>query len=183
VFRRDFPELPRSYAILDSPIGPLTVVSRGELLAEIWFPKGSEPAEVGDAIEGSGPLEVAFRQLEEYFRGERTTFDLELAPEGTLFQLRVWEQLLTIPFGETRSYGQIAQATGQPDAARGVGAANGSNPIPIVIPCHRVIGASGALTGFGGGLDTKRWLLAHEQQPSLFRGSRWSPASAGSGPP
>lgn len=168
MFRPARPELPRSYAILDSPIGPLTLVSRGELLCEVWFPEGSEPAEIAAAVEDHGPLEVALRQLEEYFRGERTTFDLELAPEGTPFQLRVWEQLLAIPFGETRSYGEIAQAIGQPEAARGVGAANGSNPIPIVIPCHRVIGASGALTGFGGGLDTKRWLLDHERQPSLF---------------
>lgn len=171
MFHAARPELPRSYAIVDSPIGPLTVVSRGELLSEIWFPEGSEPVEVGDAVEDPGPLESALRQLEEYFRGERTTFDLELAPEGTPFQLRVWEQLLAIPYGETRSYGQIAQALGQPEAARGVGAANGSNPIPIVIPCHRVIGASGALTGFGGGLDTKRWLLDHERQPSLFLGA------------
>lgn len=171
MFRPARPELPRSYAILDSPIGPLTLVSRGELLCEVWFSEGSEPAEIAAAVEDHGPLEVALRQLEEYFRGERTTFDLELAPEGTPFQLRVWEQLLAIPFGETRSYGEIARAIGQPEAARGVGAANGSNPIPIVIPCHRVIGASGALTGFGGGLDTKRWLLDHERQPSLFLGA------------
>ena len=168
MFHPPRPDLPRSYAILDSPIGPLTVVSRGEVVSEIRFPKGSEPAEVGDAVEDPDPLERALCQLEEYFRGARTTFDLDLAPEGTHFQLRVWEQLLTIPYGETRSYGQIARTLGQPEAARGVGAANGSNPIPIVIPCHRVIGASGALTGFGGGLDTKRWLLDHERQPSLL---------------
>jgi methylated-DNA-[protein]-cysteine S-methyltransferase len=159
------------YATLESPIGPLTVVGRPGRLSRILFPEGGRAAPPPpDAVADDAPLAAAIRQLEEYFCGERASFDLELAPQGTAFQKRVWEELLTIPFGETRSYGQIAEAIGWPDAARAVGAANGRNPIPIVIPCHRVLGASGALTGFGGGLDTKRWLLRHERQRTLFVG-------------
>jgi len=107
--------------------------------------------------------ERAERALREYFAGERSDFgDLELDPEGTDFQRRVWNALLEIPFGVTRSYGELAQAVGSPGAARAVGLANGSNPLWIVIPCHRVIGSDGSLTGYGGGLDRKRWLLEHE---------------------
>jgi methylated-DNA-[protein]-cysteine S-methyltransferase len=102
------------------------------------------------------------RQLAEYFAGTRREFDLELQPEGTPFQLKAWRALRSIPFGETRSYQQQATAIGKPTAMRAVGAANGKNPLPIVVPCHRVIGKDGSLVGFGGGLSCKRWLLAHE---------------------
>ncbi len=102
------------------------------------------------------------RQIDEYCAGERTTFEIERAASGSGFQLAVWEALMEIPYGETRSYGEIARAIGQPKAARGVGAANASNPIGLVVPCHRVIGADGSLTGYGGGLVLKRALLAHE---------------------
>lgn len=158
------------FTTLETPIGPLVVVGRGARVERILFAKGSRAADPpAEAVEDAAPLEVAVRQLEEYFRGESTAFDLDLAADGTAFQKRVWRELLTIPFGETRSYGEIARAIGRPDASRAVGAANGANPIPIVIPCHRVIGASGSLTGFGGGLGTKRWLLRHERpQRALF---------------
>ena len=108
----------------------------------------------------------AVEQLEAYFAGERREFDLELEPVGTNFQRRVWEALLTIPYGETRSYGQIAEQIGSPGASRAVGLANGHNPIGIIVPCHRVIGANGSLTGYGGGLDRKRALLELERQSS-----------------
>jgi len=108
------------------------------------------------------PFARAIEQLEQYFAGERVDFDLELDMRGTDFQKSVWDALLTIPYGETRSYGQIARQIGRPDRARAVGAANGSNPVSIIVPCHRVIGSDGSLTGYGGGLDRKRWLLEHE---------------------
>jgi methylated-DNA-[protein]-cysteine S-methyltransferase len=107
-------------------------------------------------------LAQARQQLTEYFAGSRTTFDLPLDPSGTEFQRRVWDSLRTIPYGTTTSYGAIARRLGDPHATRAVGAANGQNPIPIVVPCHRVVGAKGELTGFGGGIDRKRWLLEHE---------------------
>ena len=112
------------------------------------------------------------KQVKEYCAGKRTDFDLELAPRGTEFQQAVWKALLAIPYGETRSYGEIARAIGQPKAARGVGSANHSNPIALIVPCHRVIGADGSLTGYGGGLPLKRALLAHEAENrdgQLFR--------------
>jgi methylated-DNA-[protein]-cysteine S-methyltransferase len=109
------------------------------------------------------------RQLAEYFAGKRRAFELPLAPRGSGFQERVWRALLKIKFGETRSYGEIARAIGRPSASRAVGAANGRNPIAIIVPCHRVIGANGQLTGYGGGLPIKQWLLEHERaQGDLF---------------
>jgi methylated-DNA-[protein]-cysteine S-methyltransferase len=111
------------------------------------------------------------KQVKEYCAGKRTEFDLELAPHGTDFQQSVWRALLAIPYGETRSYGEIARAIGQPTAARGVGAANGSNPIALIVPCHRVIGSDGSLTGYGGGLPLKRALLAHEAEHRPERGA------------
>jgi methylated-DNA-[protein]-cysteine S-methyltransferase len=107
-------------------------------------------------------LEPAARQLAAYFAGERTSFDMPLDLHGTEFQRRVWQALLAIPFGETTSYGEIARRIGAPSAVRAVGGAVGRNPISIVVPCHRVVGSNGSLTGFGGGLDRKRWLLSHE---------------------
>jgi methylated-DNA-[protein]-cysteine S-methyltransferase len=111
-----------------------------------------------------GAIAAVRKQVNEYCAGKRTHFDVELAPNGTAFQQAVWKALLAIPYGETRSYGEVARAIGQPTAARGVGAANGSNPIGLIVPCHRVIGADGSLTGYGGGLPLKRALLAHEAE-------------------
>jgi methylated-DNA-[protein]-cysteine S-methyltransferase len=115
-----------------------------------------------DAIHDEQAIAAVRREVEEYCAGERTEFDIELAPQGTGFQRSVWDALLAIPYGETRSYGEVARAIGQPEAARGVGAANAANPIALIVPCHRVIGADGSLTGYGGGLPLKKALLAHE---------------------
>jgi methylated-DNA-[protein]-cysteine S-methyltransferase len=139
--------------IIDSPIGPLTLVERDGALARLSF---------GAYGQGEPPTPLLARaaaQLGEYFAGERREFDLPLAPSGTEFQLACWRALTEIPYGETRSYGEQARHIGRPDRARAVGAANGANPIAIIQPCHRVIGADGSLVGFGGGLETKRRLL------------------------
>ena len=117
-----------------------------------------------DAVHDERAIARVRKQVEEYCAGTRTEFDLELAPAGTEFQRAVWNALLEIPYGETRSYGEIARAIGQPKAARGVGSANHANPIGLIVPCHRVIGADGSLTGYGGGLPLKRKLLAHEAE-------------------
>ena len=123
---------------------------------------GDEPPK---ADERTTPvLKLARTQLEEYFAGKRRTFDVPLAPRGTGFQQIVWRALLAIGYGETWSYGQLARAIGRPAASRAVGAANGRNPLAIIVPCHRVIGANGTLTGYGGGLPAKKWLLQHEQK-------------------
>lgn len=116
----------------------------------------------GGGDEPAGAVAEAAAQLRAYFAGQLQEFDLPLAPAGTEFQLSVWNLLRAIPFGQTTTYGAIAHAIGRPDAVRAVGAANGANPLPVVVPCHRVIGKSGSLTGFGGGLPVKRWLLDHE---------------------
>lgn len=144
--------------VIDSPIGALTTaVDETGALAWIDF----HPLE-GDR----DPIATAEvdRQLREYFEGTRTEFDLRLAEIGTPFQRRVWQLLIGIPFGETRTYGQLAAILGNPNASRAVGRANATNPIPIVVPCHRVIGSTGSLTGFAGGLDSKRWLLDFERR-------------------
>ena len=142
-------------------VGRLRLRGDDEGLREISFPNRALPG-VETGPETSEPFREAIAQLEAYFRGELREFDLALAPVGTQFQQEVWSHLRTIPYGETTTYGEIARRLGRPAASRAVGAANGQNPLPIVIPCHRVIGASGALTGFGGGLDIKRRLLALE---------------------
>jgi methylated-DNA-[protein]-cysteine S-methyltransferase len=143
---------------ISSPIGHLTLVASGRGLCEVlWGSAGRKP-QTGNAV-----LQTAATQLEEYFAGTRRVFDLQLDLLGTPFQVRTWSALAEIPYGTTVSYGEQARRLGVPRAARAVGAANGSNPLPIVLPCHRVIGANGALTGYGGGLDMKRWLLAHER--------------------
>lgn len=149
------------YAIMDSPVGYLTLVTdaSGALTSLTMH---AEPTP-GSGEEGGAGLDRAAAQLGEYFAGERRTFDLPLAPHGTDFQHRVWQALGSIEFGQTRSYGEIAAQIGQPTASRAVGLANGRNPISIVVPCHRVVGASGALTGYAHGVERKRWLLAHEQ--------------------
>lgn len=146
----------------DSPIGPLVLSAHTDQLVGLHLPGSDDPIPAG--TERATPiLKRAAKQLAEYFAGKRTAFDLALAPEGTAFQRRVWDALLEIPYGETTNYGTIAQRIGRPAASRAVGAANGRNPIAIIIPCHRVIGANGSLTGFGGGLPAKTFLLTHER--------------------
>ena len=140
----------------DSPIGPMTLVQEGEVLARLDFDVPSQPEEATPLL-----LE-ACRQLREYFAGERKAFALPLAPAGTEFQKKVWAALRVIPWGETRSYGDIARAIGKPSACRAVGMANGRNPLPVFIPCHRVIGTNGSITGYSGGLEKKRFLLRLE---------------------
>jgi len=166
------------YTRYDSPVDTLLLVADDKALAGIHF-SGGRRAPVIDAGWKEQPgrplLRKAIRQLDEYFAGRRKTFDLPLAPEGTPFQLAVWRALRDIPYGETQSYGDIARRIGKPKAVRAVGAANGANPISIVVPCHRVIGADGSLTGYGGGLPRKQKLLALEQvsvgQEDLFQGT------------
>jgi len=150
------------FSYFDSPIGVMTLAEEDGSLTVIRFPHRPRPA--GAAEEETPLLREAARQLAEYFDGRRRVFDLPLAPRGTPFQHRVWEALKAIPYGETRTYGQVAAAVGNPRACRAVGMANHYNPLPIVIPCHRVLGANGALTGFGGGLDIKQFLLALERE-------------------
>jgi methylated-DNA-[protein]-cysteine S-methyltransferase len=144
---------------IPSPIGPLQLIGNGEALQGLYMHPYNPPDDWRDSAE---PFADAIAQLNEYFAGERTEFDLALDMRGTQFQKDVWNALLTIPYGETRSYGEIARQIGRPDRARAVGSANGSNPISIIVPCHRVIGADGSLVGYGGGLDRKRFLLDHE---------------------
>jgi methylated-DNA-[protein]-cysteine S-methyltransferase len=153
-----------NYCYVESPIGKLLIAGDQESVRQINFAKNGKPSKPEpDWQESSrGPVAQAARQLREYFAGSRTDFDLPLSPQGTEFQRQVWRRLQEIPYGETISYGELARRIGNPKASRAVGAANGQNPIPIVIPCHRVIGANGKLTGFGGGLPTKEALLALE---------------------
>jgi methylated-DNA-[protein]-cysteine S-methyltransferase len=139
--------------IINSPIGPLTLTERDGALVRLSF--GAH----GSCDPPTPLLRRATGQLNEYFAGTRREFDLPLAPSGTEFQLACWRALREIPYGETRSYGEQATRIGRPDRARAVGAANGANPIAVIVPCHRVIGADGSLVGFGGGLETKRRLL------------------------
>ncbi|URW75393.1 methylated-DNA--[protein]-cysteine S-methyltransferase [Sphingomonas donggukensis] len=153
------------YARIASPVGKLTLVADDTgLVAILWENDDPRRVPLGPLVEDADhPVLVeAARQLAEYFAGTRTAFDLPLSFRGTEFQKAVWAALCAIPHGTTRSYGEVARAIGRPTATRAVGAANGRNPISIVAPCHRVIGASGALTGFAGGLDAKRYLLALE---------------------
>jgi methylated-DNA-[protein]-cysteine S-methyltransferase len=153
------------YKVIDSPIGKLTLVANGSKLSAIlWENDKPDRVRLGPIHEDkeSPLLAMAERQLNEYFAGKRNCFELELDFVGTEFQRKVWETLLTIPFGETRTYGEIALQIGNAKAVRAVGAATGKNPISIIAPCHRVIGASGDLTGFAGGLQAKKMLLALE---------------------
>ena len=155
------------YRYMDSPLGRLLLAGASDVLHYIGFPEGKgalTPAEgwLPDDEGDEAILTETTVQLSEYFEGHRRSFDLNLMPIGTAFQKRVWTELRAIPFGETRSYGEIARAIGQPTAVRAVGAANGRNPLPIVVPCHRVVGSDGKLTGFGGGLPAKVHLLGLE---------------------
>jgi methylated-DNA-[protein]-cysteine S-methyltransferase len=155
------------YTTIDSPVGELLLRGHedGTLVALSMSP-WRHSDDVSDCTRDARALAAAVTQLREYFAGARTTFELQLAPEGTPFQQRVWSALRRIPYGATTTYGALARELGTPDGARAVGLANGRNPIGIVIPCHRVIGADGTLTGYGGGLPRKRWLLDHERAVS-----------------
>ena len=150
---------PLRYTFVETPVGPLLIAGERDAVREIHF-AGATPRD--GWTRDDGVLAGAVAQLRAYFAGELRNFDLPLAPSGTDFQQTVWDHLRTIPYGETTTYGTIAHAIGRPKAVRAVGAANGANPLPVVVPCHRVIGNSGALTGFGGGIEVKRWLLEHE---------------------
>ena len=156
----------KRHLIVDpTPIGPVTVIADGDTIVGVYmevYQHGEDPSNYGERVDSDPVLSEAARQLTEYFAGERTEFDLPLRPIGTDFQQRVWRALCDIPFGQTWSYGELAEHIGKPTASRAVGLANGRNPISIVIPCHRVIGANGSLTGYGGGIERKRWLLSHE---------------------
>jgi methylated-DNA-[protein]-cysteine S-methyltransferase len=168
-------------SVVSTPLGPLELRARGDTLCGLYLPDTRHPPAPADGPAPRHPVLVATaRQLAEYFAGQRRVFDLPLAPDGTPFQQQVWRQLLEIPFGFTSSYGELARAVGRPNASRAVGAANGRNPISIIIPCHRVIGSDGSLTGYGGGEPAKRWLLDHES-PLLTaprRGARHSSTAA-----
>jgi methylated-DNA-[protein]-cysteine S-methyltransferase len=161
------------YQDMPTAIGRLRLIADGDMLVGIWFEHGRDARRNPERMQpgGSPVLERTKQQLAEYFRGERREFDLPLAPRGTEFQQRVWRRLRAIEYGTTTSYGALARELGNHQASRAVGLANGSNPIPIVIPCHRVIGGDGALTGFGGGLEIKHALLELEHaqtQPRLL---------------
>ena len=158
---------------MPSPVGRLRLIASDSALVGIWFEQGRDAVRHPGGLteKPSRLLEFARAQLQEYFAAQRREFDLPLDPRGTEFQRRVWQRLLKIPYGETTSYGALASELGDIKASRAVGLANGSNPLPIVIPCHRVIGADGSLTGFGGGLAIKQQLLELERmhrQPRLF---------------
>lgn len=154
---------------LDTPVGALLLVGDEEGLSAVSFARSGAPADPPEAsVARREPFAAVIEQLQGYFARQLHSFELTLKPRGTAFQLRVWEALRTIPYGETRSYSEIARTIGKPDAVRAVGSANGANPIPIIVPCHRVLGADGSLTGFGGGLRVKRFLLDLESTPSLF---------------
>lgn len=153
------------HTFLKTPIGMLLLAGDGHALSCVGFPEGSRAMQPKPQWpRDDAAFQLARTELTAYFAGALTQFTVPLAPSGTPFQLAVWAALRDIPYGATASYGELANRIGRPSASRAVGAANGANPLPIIIPCHRVIGSSGALTGFGGGLDTKRWLLHHERE-------------------
>jgi len=166
----------RTHTVVDSPIGPLTLVAVDDVLCGLYMDaQRHRPPEASFGQPYRPPSSGALfpeviEQLGEYFAGDRTSFDVALAATGTPFRLAVWAALRSIPYGETASYSAIAGRIGRPGAARAVGLANGANPIGIVVPCHRVVGADGSIGGYGGGTERKRWLLALEQgQPQLHQ--------------
>jgi methylated-DNA-[protein]-cysteine S-methyltransferase len=151
------------YTYIDSPLGRLQVTRDEGGVTGLDLPTARYPRQIRDDWErDDAAFDDVRAQLSEYFAGTRQQFDLPLNARGNAFQHAVWQVLTEIPYGETTSYGKVAAAVGHPDGARAVGVANGQNPIPIIVPCHRVIGADGSLIGYGGGLSTKRWLLDHE---------------------
>ncbi|MBS1790380.1 MAG: methylated-DNA--[protein]-cysteine S-methyltransferase [Acidobacteria bacterium] len=155
------------YTRIESPIEPLLLSTDGESLTSLTMVvqrHGPFFSEDWKRDDDAKPFAEARKQLAAYFAGELTKFDLPLAMRGTEFQKQVWRELQTIPFGVTISYGELAERVGNPNSSRAVGAANGRNPISIIVPCHRVIGANGKLTGYGGGMERKEWLLAHESK-------------------
>jgi methylated-DNA-[protein]-cysteine S-methyltransferase len=164
------------FRVIDSPVGKLLLGARAGGLTAVYFePHAPEVStewcsDDASSVSASATLDAACAQLAAYFTGTLTTFHLPLSPTGTVFQCRVWDTLRRIPFGESTTYGELARRIGTPHAARAVGAANGRNPLPIIVPCHRVIGADGTLTGFGGGIERKHWLLEHERAVLLTRG-------------
>ena len=154
-----------TYSTFDSPVGELLLVGDDDGLRGLYLPDHKRGPQVAPGWRRDDAALGAVRaQLAEYFAGDRTDFDLPLAPAGTPFQLEVWDALKRIPYGETRCYGDLAKELGRPGAARAVGAANGRNPISIVVPCHRVVGSTGTLTGYAGGISAKERLLAHERR-------------------
>lgn len=157
------------FTTMPSPVGELTLTASAEGLTGVWFDTDRHQHDRSDWQRDDALFAAARCQLEEYFAGQRHGFDLKLAAVGTAFQQQVWAALCAIPYGETRSYREQARSIQNEKAVRAVGLANGKNPIGIIVPCHRVIGASGSLTGYAGGLDRKRWLLAHEAR---WRGAR-----------
>jgi methylated-DNA-[protein]-cysteine S-methyltransferase len=163
---------------IDSPLGRIRLVGHDWALTGLYLADHDRcpPPQPGWA-DDEGAFDEVHRQLDEYFEGTRCDFDIALELHGTDFQVAVWSALQTVPYGQTTSYAAIANAIGKPAAVRAVGAANGRNPVSIVVPCHRVIGADGSLTGYGWGVDRKAWLLDHEQDHSarLFRPESWSP--------
>jgi methylated-DNA-[protein]-cysteine S-methyltransferase len=163
----------KQHTVIDSPYGPLTLVATDGVLSALYMAgQRHRPSEETFGDHDARPFGEAQRQLGAYFDGELTEFDLPLWLNGTPFQRSVWEQLRQIPFGETRSYGELAEALGKRGASRAVGLANGKNPIGIIVPCHRVVGSTGGLTGYGGGLDRKQRLL-------VFEGARVAVAAGG----
>lgn len=171
--------MPTYWTAVGSPLGPLMLTADDEGLTGLHMDSGKYgplAPRVG-WVEDAAPFVDVAGQLDEYFAGDRTEFDVPMHPTGTPFQLEVWQALTTIPYGEVRSYGEIAQQLGRPGASRAVGLANGHNPIAVIVPCHRVIGASGSLTGYGGGLERKRLLLDLEAGvagATLFAGASTS---------
>ncbi|WP_326953218.1 MULTISPECIES: methylated-DNA--[protein]-cysteine S-methyltransferase [unclassified Amycolatopsis] len=157
----------RSHTVVDSPCGPLTLVAQGDALCGLYMvQQRHRPDELtfGEPDPGAKIFVRAETELKEYFAGQRHEFEVPLTFVGTPFQQRVWAALRDIPYGSTTSYGELADRLGQPTASRAVGLANGKNPVSIIVPCHRVVGASGSLTGYGGGLERKRYLLDFEQE-------------------
>lgn len=154
----------RTHTVMDCPVGPLTLVASDGVLCGVYMDEQRHrPAEEIFGPRDDSRTHAAIEQLTAYFDGDLKDFDLPLTMHGTEFQRRVWTELTTIPYGETTTYGELAERLGRPSAARAVGLANGKNPISIIVPCHRVVGSTGNLTGYGGGLPRKRYLLAFEQ--------------------
>jgi methylated-DNA-[protein]-cysteine S-methyltransferase len=162
---RSQPETPRSFTSIESPVGPLTITATaGEIDGLFMDSQRHAPGMDPSWVRDEAPFGQLIVQLDSYFAGSPVEFDVPLSLNGTEFQRRVWRELRAIPLGETISYGELARRLGTPGASRAVGLANGRNPVSIVVPCHRVIGADGRLTGYGGGLERKAWLLRHEAE-------------------